>query len=119
MENNNREASVEDVVNYMAALDRTKSSTSIKRKSSSSTEISQPFVERPIRASPNHVNSNEDYQHIRNCLNCLTKKVSQLAASVKPIVFAWNEHNSTDSDEVIGSIDLISSCLETLYTNTS
>lgn len=75
MENNNREASVEDVVNYMKTLDRTKSNTSIKRKSSSSTKISQTFVECPIRASPNHVNSNEEYQHIMSCLNYLIEKV--------------------------------------------
>ena len=102
MENNNREAGVEYIVNYMATLDRTKSNSSMKWKYSSSIEISQPYVECQVRASPNHVNSNEEYQHIMSCLHGLTEKVSQLAASVKPIVSAWNDHNSIDSDQVRG-----------------
>jgi hypothetical protein len=46
-----------------------------------------------------------------SCIHDLSETVSQLVASVKPIVSAWNQHNSTDSSEVRGSIDLISSCL--------
>jgi hypothetical protein len=120
VENSNREAGAEDIANYyMETVDPSKSNSRTKWKSSSSTEISQPSVRIPVRASPDHVNSNEGYQHVMSCIYGLKETISQLVASIKPIVSAWNEHNSMDSDEVRGSIDIISSCLEILYTNAS
>ena len=57
MENTNKEIDFEDIVNYMTALDPTKSSSNNKWKSSSSAEISQPLVQHPVSASSNHVNT--------------------------------------------------------------
>ena len=96
MENTNQEIDFEDVVNYMTTLDPTKSNSNNKCKSSSLANISQPSVQCPIRASSNYVNTSEGLKYIMDCLHSITEKVSQLTASVQPIVFVWNEHNSMD-----------------------
>ena len=106
MENNNREAGVEDIVNYMATLDPTKSNNNMNWNSSPSTEISQPSSTHLVRASTDHFSSNDRSKQIMSCIHGLAEKVSQLAASVKTIVSAWNGHNFMDSDEVRGSITL-------------
>jgi hypothetical protein len=96
VENNNREVGAKDIVNYcMETLDPSKSNSRTKWKSSSSTDISHPSIRIPVKASPDHVNSNEGYQHIMSCIHSLKETISYLVASVKPIVSAWNEHNST------------------------
>jgi hypothetical protein len=64
VENSNREESAEDIANYMVILDPNKSKSRMKWKSSSSSDISQPYVTCLVGGSPNHVNSNEGYQHI-------------------------------------------------------
>jgi hypothetical protein len=108
VENNNREAGAEDIVNYMTELDPNKSKNSMKWKSSSSTATSQPSVKLPVRAPANHVNSNEVYEHIMTHLHSLTEKVSQLTSSVQPIVSSWNDHNFMNSYQVRGYIDELS-----------
>ena len=102
MENTNKEIDFEDVVNYMKTLDPTKSSSNNKWKSSSSANISQPSVQCLVRASSNHVNTSEGLQYIMYFLHSFIEKVSHLIASIQPIVFVWNEHNSMDSNQVRG-----------------
>ena len=99
----------------MAALDPTKSKSSMKWKSSSSTEILQPYVEHLARTSPNPTNSNVRYQHIMSYLHSLngtishlSERVSQLASLVQPIVSIWNNHNSMNSYQVRDFIDELS-----------
>lgn len=89
----------------MATLDPTKSKSTMKWKSSSPIEISQPSLERSVRATSNHDNSTEGYQHLMSFLHSLTEQVSQLTSSVQPIVAAWNDHNPTNSNQVRGFID--------------
>lgn len=123
MENNKKEASVEEIVNYMETLDP-RSNNNMSWKSSPSNEISQLSVARHVIASADHFSSNDGYEQTMNCIHGLTEKVSQLAASVacmdglaetvsqwatsvKPIVSTWNVHNFMDSNKVRGSIHLI------------
>ena len=58
MANNSREACANDIINYMAALDPTKSKSITKWNSSSSRKISEPYVEHLVTTSPNPTNSN-------------------------------------------------------------
>lgn len=76
MENSNREAGVKDIVNYMVALDASKSKSRMKLKSSSSTKISQPSIQCPVGAYVDHVNSYElGYQKVMSCILGLSQQV--------------------------------------------
>ena len=98
----------------MAALDSSKSESKSKWRSRLSTNNLHPSVRgetSPVRSATNGVNASDQYQHVMSCIHGMSETLSQLVASVKPIISAWNENKSSDSNEVRGSIDFISSCL--------
>jgi len=114
VENSNRDTGAEDIVQFMAALECSKSECKSKWKSRSSTDNLHPSVRgetSAVKNVTNDVNASDQYQHVMSCIHGMSETLSQLVASVKPIIYAWNENKSSDSNEVRGLIDFISSCL--------
>jgi len=72
VENSNREPGAEDIVQYMIALDSSKSECKSKWKTRLSTDNSQPSVRgqtSPIRGVTNDVNVSDHSQHVMSCIH--------------------------------------------------